>query len=815
MLRILHLAMFSLALSACTFDSSALSGRACESSEDCTSGVCQDGFCQQVVDLADVQGDGNTADIGAVDAGDIADAAVDTGVPDGSDAGPTSCDETPVCDGRELVVCDEQGNLVRENCDDDPACDASLGCTCQGGGCVDRICEPETTRCTGQGQVQTCFADGLAWSAPVACEPGSTCQDGACAAITCIPGQTVCQGETLVVCDADGVPVESRNCALADLWCNGASLPASCDPRTCEPGVVRCDEGGQRLQCAPNGSRESAIAPCGEEERCSEGLCLPTSCEAGERSCLDSFSIGVCDDSGTELTVQTCEEGTYCNVATASCVAQECDPDVSRCLNGTTVEVCNSLGSGYAVPLPCPSATSCVAGACVERVCTPGARFCDADANAAVCNESGTAIAGVTECSFICAEGVCQASRCGDGILDPSTGESCDDNNTRACDGCDQCRVRSSLSLGAGTVTSSSSAWVPAESNFTVEFWLRTTSATTHLVGIGDTNNRDFFLARLDGGFPVFVGRLDDGAEIFVRGNTRVDSGAWTHVAFVRIGSDGGRIFVNGELTGFTRREIDARSLDSTSGRIWVGSDGRVTMAAFEMDELRISNLARYSDRYAPQLRFSRDANTIALYHFDESTGRTANDDGGARALTFTAASWLPETCAGATAGETCGDGVIAPWEGCDDGDLDAGDGCSASCRVERRCAIGVEREGATEGGCYFGLLQPMPWEDARRTCESFGGTNLTTVNNADENAWLLARFPAPFWIGFNDIEAFFGTGPFEWSAGSSSYTNWSPGEPNDGGAFTSEDCTWVGADGRWNDFDCGGSYVAVCEYPF
>jgi hypothetical protein len=108
-----------------------------------------------------------------------------------------------------------------------------------------------------------------------------------------------------------------------------------------------------------------------------------------------------------------------------------------------------------------------------------------------------------------------------------------------------------------------------------------------------------------------------------------------------------------------------------------------------------------------------------------------------------------------------------------------------------------------------------MPWEDAVRTCETFGGTNLTTVNNAEENAWLLARFPAPFWIGFNDLDALLGNGPFEWSAGASSYTNWAPGEPNDGRAFTSEDCTWVGADGRWNDFDCGASYPAVCEFPF
>jgi cysteine-rich repeat protein len=817
MLRIATLAALCLAVTACSFDNSALSTRACESNDECAPGICLAGYCQQVADLADVQGDVDSDAIGDADADvghDAGDIAADTSS-DSGDAGQTTCEDTPSCDGTVLVICDEEGDVFRVDCDDSPECDSVLGCTCQGGGCVDRICEPESTRCNDGGQVQTCFADGLAWSAPVVCDAGTTCAEGECVETSCEPGATVCSGETLVVCDDDGAPAESRNCAASDLWCDDSTSPAACEPRTCEPGVVRCGEDGQRLACADNGSTESAVEACDDDERCDGGFCVPTSCEANDRSCLDSFSVGICNATGTELTVQPCEAGSYCDVASARCVTQDCEPDSSRCLNGTTVEVCNSLGSDYGAPLPCPTDTSCVGGTCVDRVCTPGARFCDDDANAAVCNESGTALASVNECPFVCADGSCQESRCGDGILEPITGETCDDSNTRACDGCHQCAVQNVLSLAPGTSTSSTTFWVPGESNFTVEFWLRTTSATTHLVGIGDTNNRDFFLSRLEGGLPIFVGRVDDGEEIFVRGNTRVDTGLWTHVAFVRTSSDGGRILVNGELVGFTRRDLDARSLDSTSGRIWVGSEGRVAMEAFEMDELRISNNARYGERYAPQLRFTRDANTIALYHFDESTGRNAADDGGTSSLSFTAAGWLPETCAGATAGELCGDRVVAAWEGCDDGNLEGGDGCSPACRVERRCAIGIERPGATEGGCYFGLPQAMPWGDAVRTCETFGATNLATINNADENAWLLARFASPFWIGFNDIDAFFGTGPFEWRAGSSSFTNWAPGEPNDGGAFSAEDCTWVGADGRWNDFDCNGSYIAVCEYPF
>jgi Lectin C-type domain/PEP-CTERM motif len=84
-------------------------------------------------------------------------------------------------------------------------------------------------------------------------------------------------------------------------------------------------------------------------------------------------------------------------------------------------------------------------------------------------------------------------------------------------------------------------------------------------------------------------------------------------------------------------------------------------------------------------------------------------------------------------------------------------------------------------------------------------GGHLVTINDAAEQAWLLANFGASelLWIGFTDQAA---EGIFVWTSGEAvTYTNWSGGEPND---FFGEDHTvmnWSGG-GAWNDYCPGPS---------
>jgi hypothetical protein len=47
------------------------------------------------------------------------------------------------------------------------------------------------------------------------------------------------------------------------------------------------------------------------------------------------------------------------------------------------------------------------------------------------------------------------------------------------------------------------------------------------------------------------------------------------------------------------------------------------------IDEVRISNIARYDKDYIPTKRFTTDENTLALYHFDSGTGTVLKDSSG------------------------------------------------------------------------------------------------------------------------------------------------------------------------------------------
>ncbi|MBI2526662.1 MAG: lectin [Candidatus Rokubacteria bacterium] len=93
-------------------------------------------------------------------------------------------------------------------------------------------------------------------------------------------------------------------------------------------------------------------------------------------------------------------------------------------------------------------------------------------------------------------------------------------------------------------------------------------------------------------------------------------------------------------------------------------------------------------------------------------------------------------------------------------------------------------------------------WAAAEAGAVAMGG-HLVTINDAAEQAWLLANgWGAPFflwWIGFNDMAS---EGSFVWVSGEPvTYTNWAGGEPNDFGG--SEDVVvmnWSASAGLWND---------------
>ena len=124
----------------------------------------------------------------------------------------------------------------------------------------------------------------------------------------------------------------------------------------------------------------------------------------------------------------------------------------------------------------------------------------------------------------------------------------------------------------------------------------------------------------------------------------------------------------------------------------------------------------------------------------------------------------------------------------------------------------------AANGHAYY-LLSPTNWPAAEAIAVSLGG-HLATINNAAETLWVYNTFGSygggdyTMWIGCNDEV---NEGEWHWTSGwGGTYSNWSPGQPdNYGGA---EDHVWMWSPahgqppGSWNDGP--GSFIepAVIE---
>jgi hypothetical protein len=127
------------------------------------------------------------------------------------------------------------------------------------------------------------------------------------------------------------------------------------------------------------------------------------------------------------------------------------------------------------------------------------------------------------------------------------------------------------------------------------------------------------------------------------------------------------------------------------------------------------------------------------------------------------------------------------------------------------------------ESRCYAPTDTAATYDAAAALCAGRGaGWQLADVGSAAENAFV-ARVvgTGEFWLGGNDRTtegawAWDGSGTQFWSGGATGaaepgvYTNFEPGEPNDGNG--NSDCLRMITGGAWRDIDCAQEYPAVCE---
>jgi hypothetical protein len=196
--------------------------------------------------------------------------------------------------------------------------------------------------------------------------------------------------------------------------------------------------------------------------------------------------------------------------------------------------------------------------------------------------------------------------------------------------------------------------------DFTVEFFMKATPGANTMPETGCNQNawtngniiidRDRFGGERDYGISLGGGRVNFGvtgpgyAENTLCGMTRVDDGQWHHVAVERRRSDGRMyIFVDGRLDAqadgpdgdisYPDNAYPARACGANQYEYCLSSDPYLVIGtekhniaygfAGMLDELRVSSVLRYpTSGYAlPNVAFVADADTRALYHFDEGAG--------------------------------------------------------------------------------------------------------------------------------------------------------------------------------------------------
>ncbi len=166
--------------------------------------------------------------------------------------------------------------------------------------------------------------------------------------------------------------------------------------------------------------------------------------------------------------------------------------------------------------------------------------------------------------------------------------------------------------------------------------------------------------------------------------------------------------------------------------------------------------------------------------------------------------------------------GYVADATDCEDGDADVNPGEAEVCNTIDDDCDGDKDETGCPSDCataeygdhvYMFCDNSLTWSAGRTVCQTYG-YDLTTVNDSDENIWMVdvayIIYFGKWWTGYNDVAS---EGSWVWANGeTTTYTNWHSGEPNNVGS--GEDCMQLGRFGSytWNDEPCDSPFHYICE---
>lgn len=154
--------------------------------------------------------------------------------------------------------------------------------------------------------------------------------------------------------------------------------------------------------------------------------------------------------------------------------------------------------------------------------------------------------------------------------------------------------------------------------NFTLEFWFNPTTVASAVTVLG------FRPASGNGAYPCIYVNTNGVLTYYVFTADRITSAAnaivantWQSIAVVRNGTQT-KMFLNGNQVGVTYTD----TTNYLAGSCTIGANDFAANGSYQirgyLDELRISNVARYTGNYTPATQpFINDPNTLLLCHFD------------------------------------------------------------------------------------------------------------------------------------------------------------------------------------------------------
>jgi hypothetical protein len=383
-------------------------------------------------------------------------------------------------------------------------------------------------------------------------------------------------GGTVVACTVQG------DCASGQACVNNLCV---CDASSCRTGCcdgVTCKQRTSDEMCGSNGA---ACVACSSDQACVNGgcVCLSESACASGQACVG----GAC----------------VCNAG--SCPHGCCDSN-NLCQTGDMDPACGLGGTGCAT---CTSDQSCTNQTCVTR--------CDTNTCAnGCCDQSGHCQTAETEAA--CGTGAQSCSACATDWYCVSSG----------------CHESDALQYnGSGAyVDVPDTASLRVTGPMTIEAWVYlysfNTGQTYPIVSKNDfttIGNEHGWNLKMDSG--VFEMRIENDGYSEATAAASPALNVWIHIAGTYDGSTVA-IWQDGTKVG----EVPAtNSLGSSTRDLLFGVDVNPGNPYFDgvIDEVRLSNTVRYGSTFIPEGRFTPDANTVALWHFDEGQGSSASDASG------------------------------------------------------------------------------------------------------------------------------------------------------------------------------------------